>query len=477
MENLKIDKLLSWTKEEFSRFRDKRASNSQYPIGDVVQSGLAMFSLKDSSLLEYNNRVAQRLPNLNRIYKIENCPPDSQMRRVLDKVGSIQIERVKRKLIYKVKEAGLLEEFQYFKGYYLLAIDGVHHFSSKEVSCSNCLHRTHEDGSTTYSHSMLAAVIVHPSKRVVLPLCEEAIVHQDGETKNDCELNASKRLLEKVRTRHMDLKFIRVEDALYANGPHIKSIQENGDKYIITVKPGSGAGSVIEQYEALKAGIEKEKKSPEDHKLFKLHGIKKPMSQVVTPQIEKLEIEINLSNNNSSKNKKGKNKEVIKAYYYVNGLYLNESHKDIKVHFLHYIERCKETGKILKQFQWITNIELTAQNVQKVEKAARARWKIENETFNTLKNQGYNFEHNYGHGEENLCTNFALLMILAFLIDQIQQLSNEVFQQTLEHLKWKKYLWEDIRSFFRTLPFGSMEHIYKAIVHGVQADYLSFDTS
>ena len=53
--------------------------------------------------------------------------------------------------------------------------------------------------------------------------------------------------------------------------------------------------------------------------------------------------------------------------------------------------------------------------------AGRARWKIENETFNTLKNQGYCFEHNFGHGEKNLSTVFAFLMMLAFLIDQIQQ--------------------------------------------------------
>ena len=38
----------------------------------------------------------------------------------------------------------------------------------------------------------------------------------------------------------------------------------------------------------------------------------------------------------------------------------------------------------------------------------RARWKIENETFNTLKNQGYHFEHNYGHGEQHLSVVFVM---------------------------------------------------------------------
>ncbi|MEM0994346.1 MAG: hypothetical protein AAGI49_15000 [Bacteroidota bacterium] len=74
-------------------------------------------------------------------------------------------------------------------------------------------------------------------------------------------------------------------------------------------------------------------------------------------------------------------------------------------------------------------------------RAGRSRWKIENETFNTLKNQGYNFEHNYGHGKENLCTNLVLLMMLAFFVDQLQQLLNPLFQAA-----WKKI---NLR-----LPFG-----------------------
>ena len=53
-------------------------------------------------------------------------------------------------------------------------------------------------------------------------------------------------------------------------------------------------------------------------------------------------------------------------------------------------------------------------------RAGRARWKVENETFNTLKNQGYHFEHNYGHGQQHLSVVLAMLMMLAFLLDQVQ---------------------------------------------------------
>ncbi len=383
------------------------------------------------------------------------------MREILDAVNPVQIERVKRGVLQQVKEKGLLKEFACFGDHLLLLIDGVHHFSSKSVSCENCTTKNHEDGTITYSHSMLSAVVAHPDKKVVLPLCEEPIIQQDGETKNDCELNASKRLLQKVRTRHLAEKFVRVEDALYANGPHIKEIQTEGDKFIIRVKEGSGAGSVIEQYQALLNMTEQEREKAyqervEAHKLYKLHGVEKPVAEL--PKVYKVE---------------EKDKKVIRVYHYVNGLSLNESHKDILVSFVYYEERSIKTNKVLKKFQWITDIEVTKPNVSKVVKAGRGRWKIENETFNTLKNQGYHFKHNFGHGEKHLCTNFALLMMLAFLIDQIQQLCNELFQKALEKSEWKKYLWEDMRSFFRTLPFDSMEMIYNAIIYGVKVEYLA----
>jgi len=337
MKKLEIDALLKYTKSCFDKFKDNRADNKQYSMGDAAQSGLAIFSLKDSSMLEFNKRITERADNLKRIFKIKNPPPDGEVRKLLDDVAPIQIERVKRGVLQQVKEHGLFEEFEYFKGYQLLLIDGVHHFSSKKLNCKNCTQKKHEDGTITYSHSMLSAVIAHPEKKVVLPLCEEPIIQQDGVTKNDCELNASKRLLKKVRTRHFVEKFIRVEDALYANGPHIKDIQTKGDKFIIRVKPGSGAGSVIEQYEQLLKITDEQraadkKAAAKAHKLFKRHGIEKPIED--KPTVHKMEV---------------KEDKVLKVYHYANDLYLNETHKDIKVNFVHYEERSVQTGEILKK--------------------------------------------------------------------------------------------------------------------------------
>ena len=106
-----------------------------------------------------------------------------------------------------------------------------------------------------------------------------------------------------------------------------------------------------------------------------------------------------------------------------------------------------------------------------------ARWKIENETLNTLKNQGYHFDHNFGHGNKNLSVVFAFLMMLAFLVDQTQQLCCPLFQAAWEKLKTKCHLWDEIRSHFRTLLFTSMAELLTALVRGIVPQRPVFENS
>jgi hypothetical protein len=99
-------------------------------------------------------------------------------------------------------------------------------------------------------------------------------------------------------------------------------------------------------------------------------------------------------------------------------------------------------------------------------RGGRARWKVENETFNTLKNQGYHFEHNFGHGQNHLSVVFAVLMMLAFLVDQIQQLGDALFQAVLKKKKRLIRVRERMRALFDTLDFQSMAELYQAILYG-----------
>jgi hypothetical protein len=146
------------------------------------------------------------------------------------------------------------------------------------------------------------------------------------------------------------------------------------------------------------------------------------------------------------------------------GLPLNESNRDLRVNFLEYREYDAK-GECCKNFTWATDLHVTHRNAWLLVRGGRARWHIENETFNTLKNQGYHFEHNYGHGQQNLSVVFAMLMMLAFLVDQTQQLCCGLFRAVWQKLGSKRALWEILRSHFYHFTFRSMRQLYEAMLY------------
>jgi hypothetical protein len=269
----------------------------------------------------------------------------------------------------------------------------------------------------------MGGAIVHPDFKEVFPLMPEAIIKQDGHSKNDCERNAAKRFLQQVRRDHPDLPLIITEDGLSSNAPHIKALKAGNFRFILGVKEGDHAYLFNYVNTAHEAGQ--------------------------TTEYEQRE---------------GK---IIHRYRFINQVPLNESNQDVLVNFLEYWEI---KGDKVSHFSWITDFTLKKWTVGLIMRAGRTRWKIENETFNTLKNQGYHFEHNYGHGKKNLSVNFAVLMMLAFLIDQIQQRAYSLFQAVLKKQGSRKRLWEHIRALFYTLSFSSMEQIYRALLYGYNVE-------
>ncbi|MFQ5640689.1 MAG: hypothetical protein ACE5IR_22135 [bacterium] len=131
----------------------------------------------------------------------------------------------------------------------------------------------------------------------------------------------------------------------------------------------------------------------------------------------------------------------------------------------------------IKHFSWVTDFTLTRTNIYQIMRGGRARWKIENETFNTLKNQGYHFEHNFGHGKKHLSTVMAHLMLLAFLIDQVQALVCLQFQQAVEASKSRKRFWIRVRSVFTEMYVESWDDIYLAFINGRKIPTLTPNTS
>jgi hypothetical protein len=144
---------------------------------------------------------------------------------------------------------------------------------------------------------------------------------------------------------------------------------------------------------------------------------------------------------------------------------LYAAHPDLRINFIEYWEIAATK---VQHFSWVTDLRVNKRNVFHLMRGGRARWKIENETFNTLKNQGYNFEHNYGHGEQHLSVMFAMLMRLAFLVDQAQQLCCALFQAVWAKLGSKRMLWERMRALFYGYHLQSMRELLEALFYGYE---------
>ncbi|MCA1617606.1 MAG: transposase [Acidobacteria bacterium] len=402
--------------ETFAHLPDHRRANASYPLADVLRSAFAMFSLKSPSLLSFREQTRQERRNLRAIYHLKDIPGDTQMRAALDPVSPQPLRDIFKTLFTALWEAGVVKEYQYFKRHVIVAVDGVEHFSSTKVHCPHCTTRTHRNGTTSYHHAGLAAVLLHPDHEEVFPLDFEPILNHDGAKKNDCERTAATRLCAALHERYPDLPVLLVEDALYANAPHLRQINSYGWSYVLNVKPDSHP-SLVKQF----AG--------------------RMESEQVT--------EVRRTDAN----------QVQHYYAWTSGLCLCDSAVDVHVNYLRY-EQTDKQGNITR-WTWITNLPLTARTVEQVMRAGRSRWQIENETFNTLKNQGYHFEHNYGHGTQNLATVLAVLMFLAFTVDQIQQRCWELFRQVRAGLRTKAKLWESLRSLFKVLLFRTMEALYR----------------
>jgi hypothetical protein len=165
---------------------------------------VAVFGLKYPSLLKFDEERQEESVrhNLSRLYGVERAPCDMQLREILEPVDPQQLRPAYKALFAQLQRGKGLAPYAYLGGYYSLSIDGTGMFCSSTISCQECCIKHTRSGEVSYYHQLLGAVIVHPEQKVVIPLAPEPITRQDGETKNDCERNAAKRLLSALRGEH-----------------------------------------------------------------------------------------------------------------------------------------------------------------------------------------------------------------------------------------------------------------------------------
>jgi len=303
-----------------------------------------------------------------------------------------------------------LEGFSIFPNTLLCVIDGTQYHSSHEIHCEHCLRKEHKKGHITYSHAVLQGAIMHPDKKQVLPVMPEAISNTDGTRKQDCESNAAKRFIANLKKSHPRQGFMICGDGLMSHQPMIEEVIQAGMHYLFVAKPG-------------------------DHKhLFEwINDFDELPSHEYTDD-----------------------KGNLHSYRWKNKVPLNASEKTVDVNFFEYTTT-NIKGKVTFYNSWVTDVTLSLHNIKEMSRAGKCRWKIENECFNTLKNQGYEIKHNYGHGKKHLSYNMYLLTLMAFYLHQVFELTDGAYQACRKKFVSKLSLWEKFRGVMNFFVMDSWE--------------------
>lgn len=427
--SLSADALIASLRDRFSKVKDFRdPARVEISMADCLMSAYAIFALKFPSLLKFEAEMKEKrnFSNLKSLFKVERIPSDTRMREIVDEVDPDEMRPAFRNFFSRVQGANILKAYKSIASSYLLSIDATGYFSSDAIECDHCLTRQMDDDDKLFHHQVLAGAIVHPAQRNVIPVYPEAIKRQDGQTKNDSERSAMKRFLVKFREDHPKLKTTILADALHSTLPMMGLLEKLEMNFITSVKPGS--------HETLFKGVERWKEAGRTRRVVK--------EEVIGEKVKKTR---------------------VREYVFTNGILFRYSDVEKAVNYLDFIEtttwiqkkRGKETKKEKRvHFSWVTDHSIYDSNCEEIARCARTRWRIENETFNTLKNQGYEFEHNFGHGKKHLSTNFICIMMLAFLADQLQALGCPNFKRAYRERanQTLTYLWEEIRILYKAYP-------------------------
>lgn len=386
----------------------------KHSLHDVFMSGFAMMHFQDPALLQFQRNLEEglRRNNLRNIFQVQTIPKDSQMRDVMDKVDSSGLEPVFDDFFAVLQRGKHLEQYRFLEDHYLAGLDGSEYFGSEDIWCPGCLRKESKSGKIRYEHQIVQAAMMHPDMRQVIPLVPEAVRNTDGTDKQDCETKAGKRLLKKIRKSHPKLKIIIVGDSLYSKQPFIEEIKAGGMNYILVAKP-------------------------DDHKIL----MEWVNEQRQLKEVSRLEF----------RDLKGR----LHVYEWINEVPLNGNKETVMTNYFEY--RLINNGKAGYHNSWVTDIPINEQNIRELARGGRCRWKIENETFNTLKNQGYHIEHNFGHGKKNLSMNFFLLNLIAFFMHQIFELTDDLYQECRRSFGSKRNLWDHLRVSIRLLLFPDWE--------------------
>lgn len=421
-ERLKFDSLIESLKEIAENLFDHRTGkNGKYEMQDAVLSAFSLFFTQSRSFLAHQRDMQRERGknNANSLFGVFKLPSDQQIKNLLDPVPPNEFYPILENTFHLLNAVGALDDYRTAQGNLLAAWDGVYYFSSDKINCSQCRTQEHKNGTITYAHVALATVLVGINQPVVFPLPPEFLTPQDGHDKQDSEIAAAKRWLEAYARFCRDNKIILLADDIFCHQPLCELLIEAGVEFLFVCKPDSHK-TLYEWVEGLE----------------------------ITGGVEHLTSEI----------WNGKDHE-ISDYRIAKQVPLRDGDDALLVNFFECTIRHKKDQKVLYHNAFATRIDVTTETVEDYTEQGRARWKVENENNNTLKNQGYHFEHNFGHGSQFLSMTLLTLNLIAFLFHSVLSLMDLNYQLVRNSLGTRETFFDDIRALTRYLYFDSFQSL------------------
>ena len=412
----------------FETLTDRRTGkNSSYTMTDAALSAFSVFFMQSPSFLDFQRTMqeTQGKNNAQTLFNVFQIPTDNHIRSLLDPVEPALVYPLFDFVFDGFQRAGVVESFRATDNRLLLALDGTQYFSSQKLHGSCCSCKTHSNGTVNYSHTVVTPVLVKSGNDKVISLAPEFVCPQDGHEKQDCEINASLRWLERQGSQFAALGTTILGDDLYCHEPFCRALLDKQLEFILVCKPDSHK-TLYEWVDDLER-----------------NGVVKTVVR---------------------KRWTGKRNE-IDTYRYVATVPLRDTDDALLVNWCEITTRTEE-GKILYRNAFATSLAIDDVNVAAVVASGRARWKIENENNNTLKTKGYHFEHNFGHGQQFLSSFMATLILLAYLLHTLLDLMDDKFCLLRQKLPSRRRLFDDMKALMTYLCFDSWEHLLDFMLEG-----------
>ena len=390
-------------------------------MADIGLSAFSVFFMGSPSFLGHQRALSEGhgRSNCQTLFGMTAIPTDAYIRQMLDGAPPEAFDPL---FFNTVETEGVLDPFRRLggpgDGRVLIALDGTEHFCSRKIHCPRCSTRKRSDGGTEYFHTFLAASIVAPGHQQVLPLPPEFVAPQDGAEKQDCERNAAKRWLARHGPAVAHLRPVFLGDDLFACQPIAAAVQQAGGNFIFTCKPAS--------------------------------------HQTITEYLTGAELE----EHRQSVVTRGKRTTTI--YRWLSAVPMRATDDALIVNWFS-VEILNGKGKRTYHNSFVTDLPVTIGTVAELAACGRARWKIENETFNVLKTNGYNLEHNFGHGKQTLASVLVTLNLLAFAFHTAARLAVLAWREAVVARGATYRFFEHLRTVTAYIVFETWDHLLRSI--------------